>query len=143
MGGLIHAKIVNGRKLWYVWGAIGNQKWTHEYPGCNSRSDVYTKLRAELGLPKSASNTDVVFELMHKTWTGERWEDDFSVQLKRIREEKGLTQAELAEKSGVSAAAVASLEQGLRSPTLDTVRRVAHALGVSEEAFKLPAPKSD
>jgi DNA-binding XRE family transcriptional regulator len=143
MGGLIHAKIVNGKKVWYVWGAIGEKKWEHEIAGCSSKAEVYDKLRVELGLPKAASNTEVVFALMNKTWTGERWEDDFSVQLKRIRESHGLTQAALAEKSGVSAAAIASLEQGLRSPTLDTVRRVAHALGVTEEDFKLPAQKSD
>ena len=140
MAALVHAKMVKGKKVWYVWGAADNRKWTRQFPDCRSRSEVYDILRKELDLPKTADSTAIVFELMYKTWTGERWEDDFSLQLKQIRESKKLTQTALAEKSGISAAAIAALEQGHRSPTLDTVRRVAHALEVSEEAFKLPVP---
>ena len=143
MGALIHAKNVKGRKLWYVWGAVGDRKWEKHYPDVRSRREMRDRLRGELGLPGSASDYEVVFTLANKTWDGERWADDFSIQLRKLREEKGLTQAQLADKAGMSLQGVAALEQGYRSPTWETVLRLASALGVPETAFKIPVPVSD
>jgi DNA-binding XRE family transcriptional regulator len=137
MGALIEAKIVNGRKIWYVWGDNGNDKWQREYPQCRSKREFYGVLRAELGLRSSASNTDVFMAVMHKNWTEKEWVDDFSLRLRVLREEASLTQAELAEKAGLSVQAIAALEQGTRGPTWDTVRRLAYALKVGEEEFKV------
>ena len=47
----------------------------------------------------------------------------------RMRAESGLTQRELAERAGTSQPAIARLEAGQVSPTLDTIERVAVAAG--------------
>jgi DNA-binding XRE family transcriptional regulator len=140
MAALIHAKVVKGKKIWYVWGANGNDKWVHEYPQCRSRSEFYDVLRPELGLPPTASRWDVVRTLFDKTWTGTQWVDDFTLRLRALREKDGLTQAELAEKAGLSVQAIAALEQGTRRPTWDTVRRLARVLKVGVEEFKENLP---
>jgi DNA-binding XRE family transcriptional regulator len=141
MAALIHARVVRGKKVWYVWGAKGDDKWERAYPQCRSQADFYEVLRCELGLPASVDRTDVVFALMNKTWTGAAWVDDFAIRLKALREEAGLTQAQLAEKAGLSSQAIAALEQGTRGPTWETVRRLAIALGIGEEEFKVRLPE--
>jgi transcriptional regulator with XRE-family HTH domain len=66
--------------------------------------------------------------------------------LKRLRARAGLTQQELATRSGLSIAQVVALEQGKRdNPRLDTLRKLAAALGctvaelVGEEPPAAPA----
>ena len=141
MAALVHAKTVKGKKVWYVWGAEGNTKWTKEYPECSSRFDFYRVLSKELGLPNTASRTDVVFYLFTKTWSGTRWEDDFARRLRTLREKAGLTQSALADEAGLSVQAISALENETRAPSWETVRRLALALQVEEKAFKdtLPA----
>jgi transcriptional regulator with XRE-family HTH domain len=51
-------------------------------------------------------------------------------RLKAIRERRGLTQEQLAEKSGVSRTYLARLETGRQDPTLSTLEKLAKALGV-------------
>lgn len=51
--------------------------------------------------------------------------------LKEVRESKGLSQADLAEKSGVSKKAICSYEQGwrnIRMASYDTLEKLANAL---------------
>ena len=51
--------------------------------------------------------------------------------LKEVRESKGLSQAALAEKSGVSKKAICSYEQGwrnIRMASYDTLEKIANAL---------------
>ncbi len=50
-------------------------------------------------------------------------------ELIRARLGKKMTQAELAEQAGVSRVVVARLESGTTNPTVETVNRVAGALG--------------
>ena len=50
-------------------------------------------------------------------------------ELIRARLGKKMTQAELAERAGVSRVVVARLESGTTNPTVETVNRVAGALG--------------
>ena len=50
-------------------------------------------------------------------------------ELIRARLCKKMTQAEVAEKAGVSRVVVARLESGTTNPTVETVNRVAGALG--------------
>jgi predicted ATPase/DNA-binding XRE family transcriptional regulator len=60
-------------------------------------------------------------------------EAPFSELLRQQRRAAGYSQEDLAERAGLSAAAIGSLEQGLRrAPHRDTVTSLADALGVSE-----------
>lgn len=49
----------------------------------------------------------------------------------RLRKAKGLTQEQVAERSGLSQQYLSGLESGRRNPTLITLFEVATALGVS------------
>jgi transcriptional regulator with XRE-family HTH domain len=54
--------------------------------------------------------------------------------LKRIREQRGLSQRQLAKAAGVHSTAVSRLENGARSnPQASTITHIARALGVSVE----------
>jgi transcriptional regulator with XRE-family HTH domain len=48
----------------------------------------------------------------------------------RLRREKGLTQEEVADRSGFSQQYISSLERGRRNPTVITLYELAQALGV-------------
>lgn len=60
-------------------------------------------------------------------------------KIKEYRQRKGLTQIELAQKSGVSRTVIAQLESGVRdNTTADTMLKISKALGKSvEEIFLL------
>jgi DNA-binding XRE family transcriptional regulator len=140
---MVHAKTVKGKKVWYVRSAKGNTSLTKEYPQCSSRSEFYDALTEELGLPKTAGRTDIVFYLFTKTWNGTRFEDDFARRLKELRDREGLTQGELAEQAGLSVQAISSLENETRAPSWETVRRLALALRVEEKEFKDKIPAEE
>jgi transcriptional regulator with XRE-family HTH domain len=55
--------------------------------------------------------------------------------LKILREEKDLSQQELATRADLSVMAISKLERGLHAPTSKTRRRLAAALGVSLDEF--------
>jgi transcriptional regulator with XRE-family HTH domain len=59
----------------------------------------------------------------------------FGARLQELRRAKGLTQAELAARAGLSKGGVANLEQGLREPAWATVVALAEALKVDCQAF--------
>ena len=54
----------------------------------------------------------------------------FAMNLKTLRESRGLTQEVLAKKAGISRAYLARLEMGLHDPHLSRLRKLAKALGV-------------
>jgi len=54
----------------------------------------------------------------------------FTMRLKRLRAERKMSQAGLAEKSGVSREYIARLELGQQDPTLGTLTKLAKALKV-------------
>ena len=59
---------------------------------------------------------------------------DREILRKRIteaRESHGMNQAELAEKAGVTPAAISQIEKGTRVPTIPVLHRIANVLGVS------------
>lgn len=60
----------------------------------------------------------------------------------RLRREKGLTQEEVAARSGFSQQYISSLERGRRNPTVITLYELAQALGVSHVALMEPEPDS-
>lgn len=53
-----------------------------------------------------------------------------AMEIHELREKRGLSQRELAERLGTTQSAVARLEAGNVSPSLPTLDRVAKALGV-------------
>jgi transcriptional regulator with XRE-family HTH domain len=60
------------------------------------------------------------------------------LELRRIREERGLTIEQLAEKSGISATTIRVVERGAREPRGDTVARLAKPLGLTfDEVWRL------
>lgn len=54
-------------------------------------------------------------------------------RIRRLRIDAGLSQEQLAQRSGVTHVTVYRLERGLNAPNMKTARGVAHALGVSLE----------
>ena len=52
-------------------------------------------------------------------------------ELRRMREERGLSVEELAEKSGVSASTIRVVERGAREARGDTVAKLAKPLGLT------------
>jgi len=59
----------------------------------------------------------------------------FGQRLKSIRLANGLTQEELAEKAGLHATYIGIIERGKQAASLDTIEKLAVALGVKEEKF--------
>ena len=83
--------------------------------------------------------------------------DSFQERLKNSRESRGMTQIQLCEASGVSQAQLSLYESGQRSPTAETLIKLARSLGVSVDYLlglvdiseahlkgevELPSPKS-
>ena len=62
--------------------------------------------------------------------------------VRRIREQKGITQEQLAELSGFSQQYLSGLERGLRNPTIVTLYELAQTLGVSHLDLVKPDRKS-
>ena len=65
-------------------------------------------------------------------------------RIRRIRAARHLTQEALCDRAGISIDAVSRIEGGSRAPTLDTLEKLAAALGVSPGALvenkDLPSP---
>ncbi|MCK6571617.1 helix-turn-helix domain-containing protein [Myxococcota bacterium] len=59
----------------------------------------------------------------------------FGERLRTLRIERGLSQAALAERSGLSTNAVGSLERGVRSPRVASAEALARALDVPIQAL--------
>lgn len=55
----------------------------------------------------------------------------FGLHVRRLRKERGLTQESLAERARLSSDAIRKIERGQMSPTLKTLRRLCHGLGIS------------
>jgi transcriptional regulator with XRE-family HTH domain len=53
-----------------------------------------------------------------------------ATRIKSLRERRGMTQEQLAEKAGVSRTYLARLETARQDPTLSTLEKLAKALGV-------------
>jgi transcriptional regulator with XRE-family HTH domain len=65
-------------------------------------------------------------------------EKRLGLELRRIREERGLTVEGLAEKSGVSVTTIRSVESGAREARGDTVAKLARPLGLTfDEVWEL------
>jgi transcriptional regulator with XRE-family HTH domain len=63
--------------------------------------------------------------------------------VKRVRQERGLTQEQLADRSGFSQQYISGLEQGRRNPTIVTLYELALALGVSHIELVQPIEEAE
>jgi transcriptional regulator with XRE-family HTH domain len=54
----------------------------------------------------------------------------FAANVRRLRSRKKMSQKALADKIGISVSYVSMLERGQRSPPLETIEKMAKALGV-------------
>jgi transcriptional regulator with XRE-family HTH domain len=59
----------------------------------------------------------------------------FGEKLQELREKAGLSQAQLAQRSGIPAGTVRAFEQGLRQPLWDVVLKLCDALDVTSDVF--------
>lgn len=50
-------------------------------------------------------------------------------QLKRIRAAENITQKDIANKSGLTQANISNIEKGVAKPTIDSLKKIADALG--------------
>jgi transcriptional regulator with XRE-family HTH domain len=57
--------------------------------------------------------------------------ESFSDLLRNTREKKGLSQLELAQKTGFQPSAISHFESGRRSPSFENLKRLADALSVT------------
>lgn len=60
-----------------------------------------------------------------------------AVTLIRMRDHRGLSQHQLAEKSGLSRQYISMLERQMRSPNLQTLMQICDALSINERDFLL------
>ncbi|MFZ4616663.1 MAG: helix-turn-helix domain-containing protein [Rectinemataceae bacterium] len=74
---------------------------------------------------------------------------EFGERLRKTRDDKGLSQQDLAERAGIQASAVSHFELGRRLPSFDNIRRLADALNVSsdfllgrEDVMKVAGPEA-
>ena len=58
--------------------------------------------------------------------------------VRRVRQARGLTQEQLADRSGFSQQYISGLEQGRRNPTIVTIYELAGALGVNHMELVRP-----
>ena len=59
----------------------------------------------------------------------------FGLNVRRFREEKGWSQEELADRSGIHRTYISGVERGLRNPTISIVEALAIALKVKISAL--------
>ena len=67
---------------------------------------------------------------------------DLAVQLSELREQRGITQAELAAATGLNQADISRIERGAANPTERTLLRIAHALDADLRLVERPASLS-
>lgn len=67
-------------------------------------------------------------------------ERSFGSNLQSLRELRGLTQAELGKRAGMAAASISHFETGQRTPSLESLVKLADALGVSVDVLLGRAP---
>ena len=60
---------------------------------------------------------------------------ELAAAIKRLRTERNLTLADMAERTGLSVAYLSELERDRKNPPLDTVRRVAAGFGLTHVEF--------
>jgi len=57
----------------------------------------------------------------------------FAKNMKRLRKAKGLSQGDIHRATGIDRAYISNLEAGKQNPTLETIAKIAEALGVNSD----------
>lgn len=57
----------------------------------------------------------------------------FAKNMKKLRETKGLSQGDIHRATGIDRAYISNLEAGKQNPTLETIAKIAEALGVNSD----------
>jgi transcriptional regulator with XRE-family HTH domain len=83
-----------------------------------------------------------VLEVPSAVLLGSEEVDALGDRMRRLRERVGLTQKELADAVGVTGALVGQIETGRMQPSVSTLTRLAHALGVSPCYFLIESEVS-
>jgi HTH-type transcriptional regulator / antitoxin HipB len=85
---------------------------------------------------KTVSHADLLNECIGLPGTKERDKFDTKVQsaviayqLKQFRQQKKLTQQQLADKVGIDVTQISKIEKGTRNLTIETIARIVNALG--------------
>ena len=61
----------------------------------------------------------------------------------KARKEKGLTQKQLSELTGISQADISRIENGTRNPSLETIKRLATGMGMRLKLEFIPVSKKE
>ena len=59
----------------------------------------------------------------------------FGIHIRSLRQQKGLSQEEVAHRERIQVTYLSGIERGLRNPSLKNIRRIALALGVPTGAL--------
>jgi len=59
----------------------------------------------------------------------------FGANLRKLREEQGLSQEAFADEAGLHRTYISDIERGVRNPTIVVVEKIARALGVTPGAL--------
>lgn len=85
---------------------------------------------------KTVSHNDLLNEFIGEKKSPERERFDAKVQsaviayqLKELRQQKKLTQQQLAEKIGINVTQISKIEKGTRNLTIETIAKIVNALG--------------
>lgn len=108
-------------------GTPGQKLWLGLY-----RADLYDHEAEKIPVPPGASRLNP--ERATKRWLegmSRDLKERFSKELRKRREELGLTQQGLADIAELTVTAVAMIERGERAPNLDTAARLCWALDVA------------
>ena len=98
--------------------------------------------RSNLGLPDSDNPAMTIDLDQSPDRAVERSVSLFGQRLMLDRRAAGLTRTDLSDRTGISASYVARIESGRANPTLDTMVKLADALGVDLADMLLPRPEA-
>ncbi len=66
---------------------------------------------------------------------GKTTKKSFAEVLREVRQEKGLSQEELADRAGLHRTYISQVERGLKSPSLRSLEQIAQGLGLPASAL--------
>lgn len=93
-----------------------------------SNRSTWSELRKELGVDRA-----------HPAYDGARLAFELGAEVRTLREQRGWTQTQLAERAGMTQSAIARFEAGGTTPTLPVLERIAAALQMRLSIALTPA----